>query len=703
VSKQLEPIFNPQSIAVIGASRKPGSIGNQVMQNLIDGGFQGRILPVNPSATEICGRPCFPTVSAIPDPVDMAVFCVPEKLVLEAARDCAKKGVKGYVVITSGYSEVGNTAAEEELVKIAREGGGRVIGPNIVGVLMNSCKANASFAPYLPYPGRTALVSQSGALLIALDGATYVRRLGVSSMISLGNMADVDFADCIDYYAKDSATTCVGLYVEGVKDGRRFIEAGRRAGKPILALKAGVSAHGAAAAASHTGSLAGSVKVFKAAFGQAHVVWAHDLDALLDCSQAMAMQPPMRGDNTIVITNGGGIGVLSSDAAEAAGIPLKAAPPELQAIFRKCMPDFGSAKNPVDITGGAGVAGYVSSIDAALRSEWCHAVAVLYCETAVTKPVQIAEAVVATVKSSPVKFKPVVACFVGGEQCVEAGKILGAANIPMFDNPTKAMGALAALRQVAKFEAEGNLPDLTPFPDVNKAKALEIIAGARKDGRDSLTEIEAKQLFSCYGLPVATSKLARDEEEAVRLAQEIGFPVVMKIVSPDILHKSDAGGVKVNIRDPEGVKTAYRTILDNAAKYKADAKIMGVLIQEMAPFGREVIVGSVCDPQFGPTIMFGLGGIFVEVFKDVTFRVAPFSPEYAMTMFPEIKSYAILQGARGEKKLDQPKLAQAISRMSQMVAELADDVAESDANPVMLYEEGKGLKVVDARVILKKK
>jgi acetyltransferase len=700
--KELDAIFNPRSIAVIGASAKPG-IGNQVLKNLIAEGYGGALYPINPKGGEILGRKAFASLADVPTDIDMAVFCVPEKACEEVAKQCAKKKVKGYVVITSGYSEVGNKAAEEELVKIARAANGRLVGPNIVGVLLNSCKANASFAPVLPYPGRTALISQSGALIIALDMATFVRRLGVSSMISLGNMADVDFADCIDYYAQDKDTSAIALYVEGIKDGRRFIESGRKAGKPIIAVKAGVSAHGAAAAASHTGSLAGSAKVYRAAFEQAHILWAHDLEDFLDKAQAMAMQPPMKGDNIIVITNGGGIGVLSSDAAEFHGVPLKPAPKELQDEFRKCMPDFGSPKNPVDITGGAGLDGYEKAIAVALKADWCHGLAVLYCETAVTQPVQIAEGVIRAIKGSGVNNKPVVCCFVGGEKCAEASKLLGSVNIPMYDNPSKAMAALSALRQVARFNDEGCSPDFWPFAGVQQQKCREIIAAARKNGRGVLTEPEAKEVFRAYGLPVTEGRTAKTADDAVKIAKEIGFPVVMKIVSPQIIHKSDAGGVKVNIKDEAGVRQAFDTILANAKKYKADADIHGILVLEMAPLGKEVIVGSVNDAAFGPTVMFGLGGIFVEVLKDVTFRVAPFSPACALKMFPEIRAYPILQGVRGEKRLDQEQLASVVSRLSQLVSELSDEIAETDANPVMLYEEGKGLKIVDARIILKPK
>lgn len=703
MAHELDAIFNPKSVAVIGASRREGSIGWQVTKNMIVGGFEGPIYPINPGAPDILGLKAYPSIGDVPGPVDAAVYCVPADKVLDVARQCAKKGVKGHIVITSGFGEVGNHQEEQALATIARESGGRVIGPNIVGIMSNPGKANASFAPVLPFDGHTALVSQSGALIIALDTVTFARRFGVSSMISLGNMADVNFADCIDYYAQDPNTKCIALYVEGVKNGFEFIQAGRRAGKPIVAVKAGVSAHGAAAAASHTGSLAGSSRIYEAAFKQAHVVWAHDLDDLLNRSQALAMQPPMRGSNIVILTNGGGIGVLGSDAAERQGVPLKTAPPEVQAEFRKYMPDYGSPRNPVDITGGSGVDGYRGALTAALKMDWVEGIGVFYCETAVTKPVEVAQAVIDIVRESGVTDKPVIACFVGGEKSVEAGQKLLEASIPYYDCPNKTMAAFAALRQAAQFDAQACIDVVEPFTDVDKGRAAGIIKAARQAGRTALTEPEAKSLFACYGLPVTKSLLAKTEEEAVQQAQEIGFPIVMKIVSPDILHKSDAGGVRVNLKDAESVRTAFRSIQENARKYKADADIHGILVCEMAPFGSEVICGSVNDPTFGPTVMFGLGGVFVEVLKDVTFRVAPICPECAMTMFPEIRCYPILEGVRGEKRKDQETLAEVLARLSQLVSDFDDEIAETDANPIMLYEEGKGCRVVDARIILTKK
>jgi len=700
---ELEPIFNPRSIAVIGASRREGTIGQQVTKNLIEGKFPGPIYPINPGATEILGLKAYPSISDVPEPVDAAVYCVPADKVLDVARQCAKAGVKGHIVITSGFAETGNRKDEEELVRIAKASGGRVIGPNIVGTMSNPALCNASFAPVLPYNGQTALISQSGALIIALDTVTYVRKFGVSAMISLGNMADVDFADSIEYYAQDPNTKCIALYIEGVKNGFKFMQAGRWAGKPIVALKAGVSAHGAAAAASHTGSLAGSVKVYQAACNQAQMIWATDLEDMLNKSQALAMQPVLKGGNVVIITNGGGIGVLGSDAAERHGIPLQTAPADVQAQFRKFMPDFGSPKNPVDITGGSGVAGYEGAIETALKCPWVDGIGVFYCETAVTKATDIANAVITKLKESGVTDKPVVCCFVGGAGSVEAGKVLLEASIPYYDCPNKTMSALAALRQAARFAEVGCKVDFEPYADVDKKRAQAIIDLARKAGRKALTEPEAKTLFACYGLPVTKSSLATTENEAVRYAQEMGFPVVLKIVSPDILHKSDAGGVRVNLKDAEAVRAGFRTIMENAKRYKADADIHGILVCEMAPLGSEVIIGSVNDATFGPTVMFGLGGVFVEVMKDVTFRVAPISIDCALAMQQEIKGYPMLQGVRGEKRRDQEALASVVSRLSQLVSDLDDEVAETDANPILVYEEGKGCRVVDARVILKRK
>lgn len=700
--EDLNGLLRPKSIAVIGASTQPGKIGFTVLDNLLKSGYEGKIYPINPKAPEILGFKAYPTIADVPGDIDAAVVTVPAKLVPQMTEECGKKGVKGLIIITSGFSEVGARDLENEIVEIARRYNVRILGPNIVGTLSNSDKMNASFAPFLPLPGKAALVSQSGALLIALDAATYTRRVGFDKLFSIGNMSDVDFADAITWLNEDENTTCISLYVEGLKNGRTFIDACRKASKPIIALKAGTSAHGAAAAASHTGSLAGAAKVYSAAFQQAGVIQASDLDNLFDRTLALSLQPPMKGKNLLIITNGGGVGVLATDAAERYGIPLQFAPQDVQVELKKHMPEFGSAKNPVDLTGMAGLEWYYDSTKYAIAHQWVDGLVVLYCETAMTNPMEIAQGIHKAIVEAGVKDKPVTVSFVGGEKSEAAMQWLVEQGIPAYGAPDLAVNAMAALREYALIRSEAKETAVaSKVADSKTARA--IIAKAREDGRNALTEIEAKQVFAAYGLPVTNTSLARTEDEAVAMAAKVGYPVVMKIVSPEILHKSDAGGVKVNIKDEAAAREAFRTILVNAKKYNADANIHGIAVQEMAPWGTEVILGSVNDPTYGPTTMFGLGGIFVEVLKDVTFRVAPVYESQAKRMLGEIRGAPILAGVRGESPRDRDALADVLCQYSNMILDLSDEISETDANPVLVYEEGKGLKVVDARIILKKK
>ncbi|HMD90607.1 MAG TPA: acetate--CoA ligase family protein [Anaerolineaceae bacterium] len=701
-NEALNGLFRPKSIAIVGASTKPGKIGYIVVNSLIESKYGGKIYPINPQADEILGLKCYPSVTDVPGNIDAAVLTIPANLCAEVTEECGKKGVKGLIIITSGFSEVGRRDLEDQLVEIARRYGTRILGPNIVGFLSNSDKINASFAPFLPLPGKATLISQSGALLIALDASTYSRRVGFDKMISIGNMCDVDFADTILWLDDDENTACISMYIEGLKNGRPFIEVSQKAKKPIVALKAGVSAHGAAAAASHTGSLAGAAKVYGAAFQQAGVVQASDLDNLFDRSLALSLQCPMQGDNLVIVTNGGGVGVLATDAAEKYGLPLKFAPPDVQTEFKKHMPEFGSAKNPVDLTGMAGDEWYIDSVRYAMGHKWVDGLVVLYCETANTNPLEIAQGIYQAVVEAGIKDKPITVSFVGGEKSAEAMRWLVERNIPAYPAPDIAVNAMAALHEYAQIKDMAK-QEAVPCGTANRQEVMDIISKARMDGRDVLTEIESKQVFSAYGMPVTATYLAKTEDEAVELANKIGFPVVMKIVSPDILHKSDAGAVKVNIKDEASVREAYQTILKNSKVYKPDARIHGIAIQEMAPWGTEVILGSVNDPTFGPTIMFGLGGIFVEVLKDVTFRVAPVPANQALRMLGEIRGAPILAGVRGEPPRDREAMADTVCKYSNMIVDLEDEVSESDANPVLIYEQGKGVMVVDARIILKKK
>lgn len=698
----LDGLFKPKSIAVIGASSTPGKIGYTVLKNLLDNKYEGELYPINPKRDEVLGIKAYPSVMKVEGDIDAAIMVVPARFAVQVVEECGKKGVKGIIIIASGFSEVGNRALEEEIVKIANSYGSRILGPNIVGILSNSDKMNASFAPFLPLPGTAALVSQSGALLIALDASSYPRRVGFDKLISIGNMSDVNFADTIRWLNEDKNTSCISLYIEGFKEGRDFMNACRNATKPIIALKAGSSTHGAAAAASHTGSLAGAAKIYGAAFQQSGVIQASDLDNLFDRTLALSHQPPMKGDNLLIITNGGGVGVLATDAAERYNLPLKFAPKEVQDVLKKHMPEFGSAKNPVDLTGMAGMESYDVSVRFAIDHPWVDGLVVLYCETSFTDPMQISKGIKKAIDEAKTKDTPVTASIIGGDNSENAIGWLVENGIPAYTSPEVAINAMVALREQAIAKETVN-EERVKYKDVDRKKALEIIKIARAEGRINLTEIEAKQIFAAYGLPITQNYLATNEDEAVALAKLVGYPVVMKIVSPDILHKSDAGGVKVNIQDEIALREAYRTIINNSHNYKAEANIHGIIIQEMAPWGKEVILGSINDPTFGPTMMFGLGGIFVEVLKDVTFRVAPVSKGQAARMLDEIRGKLILDGVRGEAPRDKASLAETICRYSFMIRDLSDEISESDANPVLVYEKGKGLKIVDARIILREK
>jgi len=700
-SDHLQAMLHPSSIAVIGASNNPRKIGHALIKGLMESGYKGAIYPINPTSDEIRGLKAYPSVVDIPGDVDAAILTVPAQFALDVTEDCGKKGVKSLIVITSGFGEVGEVELEDKLVKKAKRYGMRVLGPNVVGILSNAEEMNASFAAFLPYPGKASIISQSGALLVAIIAATYARGIGFNEMVSIGNMADIQFSDLIAFMDKDEATSCIAMYIESLNDGRRFIETCRKATKPVIALKAGTSVRGAAAAASHTGSLAGLAKVYEAAFEQAGVIQAIDVNNLLDRTLALSLQPPMLGDNIAILSNGGGVGVLSADAAERFGIPASAMPQDLQDTLMNWIPSYGSARNPVDLTGMGDAERFYHITRETVKHPWVDGVVIQICESQMLDLVEIVKGVHRAIEEGGMKDKPITVSLIGGDRAEEASRWMIEHGIPAYDSPDLAVNALAALREVARYRALLT-QDSMAAAAIDPVGARQVIETARDAGRLGLTEIESRGIFEAYGLPVAQTRLATSSEEAVSHAGEMGYPVVMKVVSPDILHKSDAGGVKIGIEDEDGVREAYKTIMANASAYKADAVIDGIAIQEMAPAGTEVILGSIDDPTFGQTVMFGLGGIFVEALKDVTFRVAPVSPRQAADMLGEIRGVAVLKGTRGEAPRDQEALAAVISRYAHMVADLGDELAETDANPCLVYEEGKGVKIVDARIILKK-
>ncbi len=696
----IDALLKPNSIAIIGASNKNNEIGYSVLEKLIVEEYQGKLYPINPDEKEIQGLKAYSKIQDINNPIDAAILCIPAQYIPQIVEECGKKGVKALSIITPDFADLDDLKTEKKIFELAEEYKMGIVGPNTIGVLSSFLNMNASFAPKLPLKGNASLVSQSSVLLFAIDMATYNKNLGFEKLISIGKQSDINFADLIEWLNQDKETSCISLYIEGLKNGREFIEKASNTKKPIIALKAGNSKHGAAAAASHTGSLAGGAKIYEAAFKQAGVIQASSVSNLFDLTQALSLQPSMDGENILIITNNGGFGVLATDSAEKYGIPLNFAPQDFQKEIKKHMLASGSTKNPINITGGAGLDLYYQSSKFAYSYEWVNALVILYCETAETNPLDIAEGIYKSIENSK-SNKPVIVSFLGGQRCDDAMSWLVKKGIPAYDSPDKAMYALSALKKYAQFSKKTPI-NLQERNSVLKDKALKIINQAKKEGRtDALSEVESKDLFEIYGIKTARTRLAKSKEEAIQYANENGYPVVCKISSPEILHKSDAGGVEVNLKTPADVEAAWDEIMKNAKEYNPEAQILGMIVQDMAEWGTQVIVGSVNDPTFGPTVMFGLGGIFVEVLKDVTFRIAPFEYEEAFKMLDEIQSSAILDGARGEPRQDKEALADLVSKYSKMIIDLNEVVAETDANPVFVYDDGKGVCVVDARVILK--
>lgn len=699
--EQLRPLLRPATVAIIGASRSPEKIGYQVLKNLLDGGFPpDKVFPVNPKATEILGLKCYPSVKDVPIDVDLAVIVVPAKIVPLVLKDCAEKGVKAVAIISAGFKEVGNVEAELELVKIARSAGMRLLGPNIVGVCDTVESVNASFCQGLPLKGEIAFITQSGALAIGLVGWTVLKKIGLSDLVSIGNKADVNEVDLMEFFAEDPYTKVITIYLEGTDDGRRFLEVSKRVTrrKPVIVLKAGKTERTIAAIKSHTGSLAGSDVAYSAAFKQAGVLRASNFIELFNWAVALAKAPLPRGENVIIITNGGGAGVMATDAASECGLKLMDIPADLAEKLRRFMPPFGSTLNPVDLTGMATREWYQGALQVALEDPRVDAVIVLYCHTAITSPLDIADGLIEAYRATGAK-KPVVAAFIGGVECEEAYQKLTEAGIPAYASPEEAVSALGAIYQYARYLRK---PERTyPSMEVDRNKAAKIIHRALSEGRRALSPAEAAEVALAYGIPVPEKPLVTSEEEAVKVAEELGYPVVLEVESPQIIHKTEVGGIKVNIKSSDEVVKAYREILDSVKKLAPEASIRGIIVRKMIPQGKEVIVGMHRDPVFGPVIMFGAGGILVELMRDVSFRVAPVSLEEAEEMIKETRIHALLKGFRGEPESDIESIKDVILRVSRLALDFPE-ISDIDVNPLFVYEKGKGCTAVDVKIMIQK-
>ena len=702
----MEYILSPKSVAVVGASNRPGSLGLAVFRNLIDGGYQGILYPVNPKAKSVQGVKAYPSITGIPDEVDMAVLIVPSERVESIIEESAHKGIKGCIVITAGFKEIGGPGVElEKRVRaVAKAHGVRMLGPNCLGVANTNqaVRMNATFARKMPKTGNIALVSQSGAMCVAILDYAAGRNMGFSKFVSIGNKADVNEIDLLRYLRDDPDTKVIIMYLEDISDGHAFIDVARditlTVGKPILALKVGRSAEGARAAASHTGSMAGTDTAYDAIFMQGGIQRVEGVNDLFNYALAFSSQPLPRGSRIAIVTNSGGPGIMATDALIRPGITMASLSEETKSRLRAKLPPTASVHNPVDVIGDADAKRYEAAIRYTLEDEAVDGAIVILAPAATTEIMETAQIVPRVAQDI---HKPILCSFMGLVDVSEGVRYLEKNGIPSYPFPEDASRTMAAMVRYADGlkPHEGRRREVFRLLE-DQEKAAAAIAW-RLSGRKEyfMTEKEAHELLQCYGFPLLKSLLVKDPSEIKKACEEVGFPLVMKLDSPDILHKSDAGGVRLGIQSIGEAENVFAEILDNAKRYRPSALLRGILFQQMAKEGVEVILGSTRDPKFGPICMFGLGGIFVEAMKDVTFRLAPMWETSAENMVQSIKAYRVLQGIRGKPPADIKAAKLCILRLSAMVSN-HPEIAELDINPLILYPEGQGCVVADARIVL---
>ncbi len=694
-----ESVFlSPKSIAVIGASDKRGSVGRAITSNIING-FTGTVFPISPSRDTVFYKKAFKSVLDVPEPIDLAVVITKNTIVPQVLEECGKKKIKGVIVITAGFKEVDEEGKklEQKLKDIAKQYQLKIIGPNCLGVMNLDPKTmmNATFLKITPKSGKIALISQSGAICAALVEDASAQGIGFSAVISMGNKADQNEIDVLEMLADHDQTQVIVMYLEDMGDGQRFLDIckdiTRNKRKPVLVLKSGRSPEGAKAAMSHTGALMGSDEIYEALLKQSGAIRVDTMEELFDYATAFSKQPlPLNGD-LVIVSNAGGPAIISTDACSKNGIKM-AKIEDIRPKIDAVIPPWGSSRNPVDIVGDADFNRFNDVLENVLSHKDVGTVITMCTPSATLDYNKLAEVIV---KMSKKHKKTMLASLMGLDEGIKNREILADGNVPYY---TYAEGAIRTLKAMLKFVDWINTPEgkITKF-DVDKSKVQEILDSVKKEGRTSLLEEEGQQILRIYGFPLPKSTLAKTESDAVKAAKEIGYPVVMKIASPQIIHKSDAGGVKVGLSNDKEVENAFKEIIENAKKYDKNADIKGVLVVEMVKGGKEMIIGSKLEPGFGPVIMLGMGGIYVEILKDVTFRLAPVTEREADDMISSIKTQKLLKGVRGEKPSDIKKLSDCIQRLSQLVSDFKE-IKELDMNPVLVMEEGKGCKILDVRI-----
>ena len=695
----VESVFlSPKSIAIIGASDKRGSVGATITSNIMNG-FKGTVFPVSPTRPTVFYKTAYKSVLDIPKPVDLAVIVINNLLVADVLEECGKKKVKGVIIITAGFKEVDEEGAkrEQKLKDIAKKYKIQIIGPNCLGVMNLDPKTmmNSTFLKVTPKSGKIALVSQSGAICAALVEDASAQGIGFSAVISMGNKAAMSEVDILKMLANHNQTKVIVMYLEDMGDGQEFLKVckniTKKLKKPVLVLKSGRSPEGAKAAMSHTGALMGSDEIYDALLKQSGAIRVDTMEELFDYAVAFSKQPLPSSGDLVIVSNAGGPAIISTDACSKLGIKMA----NIDTIRKKIdavIPPWGSSRNPVDIVGDADFNRFSNVLDRVLAHPNVGSVISMCTPSGTLNYDKLAEVIVAMSKKYK---KTMLASLMGLDEGITNREILATGDVPYY---TYAEGSIRALAAMLKFSnwtkaPEGKIPKFK----VDKLKAKKIFDKVKKEKRPNLLEEEGQEVLKAYGLPLPKSALAKTEADAIKIAKQIGYPVVMKIASPQIIHKSDAGGVKVNLTNDSEIKEAFKIIIANAKKYNKNAEIKGVLIVEMIKGGKELIIGSKLESGFGPVIMLGMGGIYVEVLKDVTFKLAPVTDKEADDMIASIKTQKILQGVRGEKPSDISKLSECIQRLSQLVTDFTE-IKELDMNPVLVMEKGKGCKILDVRI-----
>lgn len=694
----MKSFFAPHSVAVIGASTKKNKLGYILVNNILSGGYNGKVYPVNPAGGELLGLKVYPDLDSINDEIDVAAILIPASKVFETVKQCVKKRVKYGVIITSGFSETGKTEEERKIVNYAAEHGMRILGPNVLGYYSAESSLNMTFGLPKVTPGEIAVISQSGGVGYVLVSKTKAQNIRLSAFLSIGNKADISESELVEYLAEDERTKVILIYMEGVKDGARFIKALKKATgkKPVIIIKAGNSSKGVQAAASHTGALACPDEIFSAVIKQCNALRTDSLEEALDWSCFFVNTPLPEGDDTLIITNGGGLGVMAVDALEKRQVKIYDCQDELKKTFSPLISEFGSYKNPVDLTSAHDHETYNLTLKAAIDNKNIHAIMVIYCHIAadINKMCEVFDNRFQYCRKAG---KALTITAFGNAEADKAMNYLRGKNVPVFDDFLQGASCLEVLFKYARVKSINEKNDKPVLSGDVKDRLAILMNKAVQEKRNFLLAGEARELLEIAGIEQPAGAVVSDAGQAVQAAEKTGYPAVMKVVSPDILHKSDAGGVLLNLKNEEQIKDGFSRIRKNCLNYNANARFHGVEVSRMLKPGLEIIVGARRDASFGPIVMCGFGGIYVEVLKDVVFRAFPITREEGRRMLKELKAYPLLAGARNTEPLDVEAVVDTLLKTGEIIL-TCPEIADLELNPVFVYS--KGLKAVDARVML---